>query len=163
MRAYQVSGTSRAALIFGSLAFFSNLALGLMAMNICAPVAGVLWGAAAGISGVAWSREDALRKPSAPIGAKTGAFAGLGAFLGLAVGVMIWFYLLGGQDAVAELTQVFAREVGADFYDETVGDSMIQYYPVLTTFCYGATSVGISAAAGAAAAYLYERSQIGNT
>jgi len=154
-----VTGVTRAGLIFGALAFFSNLTMGLFALNICAPFFGVIWGVAAGIASVSWSESAGEDSSSAALGARAGALAGVGAFLGLAVGMTIWFSMMGGQETSIDLTRTFANEQGLDLPDSTYMQELARYSLVLATCCFGLVSVGVLAATGAIGAYFYDSSQ----
>lgn len=154
-----MTGATRAGLIFGVLAFFSNLAMGILALNICAPFFGVVWGVAAGIASVSWTESIGEGGSAAAIGARAGALAGVGAFLGLAVGMTIWFSVMGGQETSIDLTRTFANEQGLQLPNSGDMKYLARYSLVAATCCFGLVSVGVLAATGAIGAYFYDTSQ----
>jgi hypothetical protein len=154
-----VTGAMKSGIIFGALAFFTNLAMGMLALNICTPIFGVIWGVAAGIAGIAWTHTIGEPKSAAGIGAKAGAIAGVGAFLGLAVGMTIWFSVMGGQETSLDLTRTFADEQGLDLPDSDYMQELARYSLVVATCCFGLVSVGVLSVTGAIGAYFYDSAQ----
>lgn len=154
-----MSGTIRAGLIFGALAFFSNVAVGMIGLNILAPILGVIWGVAAGIASINWTDKIEEEKSAGGIGAKAGAIAGVGAFLGLAVGMTIWFSIMGGQETSIDLTKTFADEQGLELPSGDYMQELSRYSLVVATCCFGAVSVAVLSATGAIGAYFYDSSQ----
>ena len=154
-----MSGTIRAGLIFGALAFFSNVAVGTIGLNILAPILGVIWGVAAGIASINWTDKIEEEKSAGGIGAKAGAIAGVGAFLGLAVGMTIWFSIMGGQETSIDLTKTFADEQGLELPSGDYMQELSRYSLVVATCCFGAVSVAVLSATGAVGAYFYDSSQ----
>ena len=153
-----MTGTTRAGLLFGSLAFFSNLGVGMLALYICAPFLGVIWGVAAGIACISWSEHDVSGRAAAAIGAKAGAIAGVAAFLGLAVGMTIWFSLMGGQEMSVDLARLVAESQGIEsFTQEDIG-FLARYNLVGTTCCLGTMSIGVLSSCAAIGAYFYSSS-----
>jgi hypothetical protein len=141
------------------LAFFSNVAIGMLGLNILAPILGVLWGVAAGIASVNWTDTSAEERSASGIGAKAGAIAGVGAFLGLAVGMTIWFSMMGGQETSIDLTQTFADEQGLELPSSVYMQELSRYSLVVATCCFGAVSVAVLSATGAVGAHFYDLSQ----
>jgi hypothetical protein len=154
-----VSGTVRAGLIFGVLAFFSNVALGIFALNIFTPILGVFWGVGAGIASISWNEDSGLERSASAIGARAGAIAGVGAFLGLAVGMTIWFSIMGGQETSLDLTRTYADEQGLELPGSSYMQDLARYSLVVATCCFGAVSIGVLAATGAIGAHFYDSSQ----
>jgi hypothetical protein len=159
MEESSMSGTLRAGLIFGALAFFSNVAVGMLGLNILAPLLGVIWGVAAGIASINWTETIAEDRSASGIGARAGAIAGVGAFLGLAVGMTIWFSIMGGQETSIDLTQTFADEQGLELPSSAYMQELSRYSLVVATCCFGAVSVAVLSATGAVGAYFYDASQ----
>ena len=154
-----MTGAMRSGIIFGALAFFTNLAMGILALNICAPIFGVIWGVAAGIAGIAWTEANGEPKSAAGIGAKAGAIAGVGAFLGLAVGMTLWFSVMGGQETSLDLTRTFADEQGLDLPDSAYMQELARYSLVVATCCFGLVSIAVLSVTGAIGAYFYDSAQ----
>jgi hypothetical protein len=153
-----MSGIQRAGLIFGALALVSNLLLGIMALYVFAPILNVIWGLAAGIYAEKWSTSDIIDTPSI-LGTKAGAIAGVGALVGLALGMTIWFSMLGGRELSIDLTRTITSEQGLELPSNAVMQELARYSLVSLTCCFGVLSILILAAAGRIGARLAHSSQ----
>jgi hypothetical protein len=141
----------RSGLVVGLLSFLSNLAMGII-FPICAPLCGLIWGAAAGVLSVVWSEPEKGGQSPAQQGATAGAIAGIGGILGLVIGGVLNYTVLGGQEASIELSRQFG--LPADPNDPAYATG--QWLGVLgMSCCVGLLNLGVQAGAGAAGAHLY--------
>jgi hypothetical protein len=142
-------------LIFAAVTFLSSLTLGVL-LAICVPFLGMVWGAAAGILTVTWSKSVAGELSAMTrAGARAGLLAGVGGVLGLVLGMWIQYTQLGGQEAGVFFAEELSREfdlpltTGAAFEAQ----QWIGFY--LVSFCLGLLTLALLAGAGALAARLW--------
>jgi hypothetical protein len=149
-----MSGTMRSGLLFGAINFLVNLGLGIL-FPLCAPLCAIVWGAGAGILSVVWTGPNRTQSP-AQMGATAGAIAGIGAFLGLLIGGILQFTVLGGQDRAADLS----RQLGLPVDPSDPGYAAGQWLGTLgTSCCLSLVTIGVMAGVGAGAAHFYAGSQ----
>jgi hypothetical protein len=149
-----VSAATRSGLLFGVFAFFSSLGLGIL-FPLCAPLCGVVWGIGAGLAAVVWSDPANPDTVSARDGAIAGSISGVGALLGLFIGVILSFAFLGGDQMADEFAAGLSSELGYDMVPADF-DSTLQWVGATTSACcLGLVNLAIMASAGAGGAAIY--------
>lgn len=149
-----MSATTKSGLLFGVISFLANLGIGVL-LAICAPLCGIVWGAGAGILSIVWSGPVDNGGAPAKSGAIAGGIAGIGAVLGLFIGMIFQFTVLGGQQTATQVSQQLYEQLGLP---SMAGDVVPLWQWTgffLSSCCISLFNVLIMAGAGAAAAHLY--------